>query len=428
MIGEMEIKTSIQLKILIIIWLLFSTVDFYTHKYTIKNSGDLTVFLQRKFKSFGDKIAFFFANPIIFLLFSIFLVLMITSNSRIFVLHKLFIIMITGSFLYWLKVLYKRDRPFLYNEQIKIVTCSCNHGMPSGHSAMSVTFIIIFDQWVQKVKPNIKNNKLALILIRIGLVLLASTIGFSRIIAGVHSYTQVLNGFLIGYIISEIFNENLFKEFLFNFILRDSFQLIGILSLIFMIFIGQLFYTINKKYRRDDITEWKYWDKCTKCYGSFDEEDMLISSTPVLLFIYFLGLHYNYKIFSHEVFGNSNFRENVENRSLFDSKTKLRILIYFLILGPFNIGILAFMKISEQKIDHEYNLALLKLIAIIIISFYSVFGYLILAPHLFAKFKLDYKSDYLTKEKSLENNLLDNPFDENRSMISKQVQYKKNIM
>ena len=87
------------------------------------------------------------------------------------------------------KFMFKRPRPngvYLINES--------GYSFPSGHSMVSIAFIMFITYILLKVLK----NKLSKILVTITLSILVLLIGFSRIYLGVHHFTDIIGGFLLG--------------------------------------------------------------------------------------------------------------------------------------------------------------------------------------------------------------------------------------
>ena len=96
-----------------------------------------------------------------------------------------------------LKLLYHQPRPYWVSDGVRAYKCSKDYGFPSGHSSISmhVTVFMILDIFASSIYSSE-------ILIQIITVILSMAfpvlIGFSRVYLGVHSFDQVLNGWLLG--------------------------------------------------------------------------------------------------------------------------------------------------------------------------------------------------------------------------------------
>ena len=107
-----------------------------------------------------------------------------------------------------IKLIYRDSRPCFKSDLIGNSTCSCSFGKFSGHSSGSMFFyLLVYSEIISHLKIS-KCLKLSWVFILVFIIL---NIGFSRIYIGVHSFNQVLLGFLYGYL---LFSINLvFKDF-----------------------------------------------------------------------------------------------------------------------------------------------------------------------------------------------------------------------
>lgn len=91
-----------------------------------------------------------------------------------------------------LKQLISRERPFdLYHEIVPLINKLHGFSFPSGHTAMGFTIASILYRLLDK---------------RIGVVALivAALIGFSRVYLGVHFFSDVLAGIIVGFVLGKL--------------------------------------------------------------------------------------------------------------------------------------------------------------------------------------------------------------------------------
>lgn len=121
--------------------------------------------------------------------------------NKIFVMT--FLLIFTGYVDHTGKILYRQERPLWLNNEIDTHSeHSCGYGNPSGHALSSTCLYISFWYIISEILSNIiKNYKVFLALkygifaFLLGIVYLIMT---SRIYLGVHSFNQIIFGFLIG--------------------------------------------------------------------------------------------------------------------------------------------------------------------------------------------------------------------------------------
>ena len=99
------------------------------------------------------------------------------------------------------KVTYHQARPFWVSKEIEAVQCSTEFGNPSGHSMFSLgstlTVWLDLNQYVSQNESVLRAWYVRVILL-LGAILFGITIGYSRVILGVHSWNQVLFGWSLG--------------------------------------------------------------------------------------------------------------------------------------------------------------------------------------------------------------------------------------
>lgn len=103
----------------------------------------------------------------------------------------------------FLKHIIRRPRP----ERIQIIT-EKGYSFPSGHSMVSFAY---YGFLIYLIYKNIKNNKIKFPLM-IFLSLLILFIGASRVYLGVHYVTDVLGGFIVGFIYLVLFIKYVYNK------------------------------------------------------------------------------------------------------------------------------------------------------------------------------------------------------------------------
>jgi len=150
-------------------------------------------------------------NKYFILFFSLILAALLLFHKKDYMKVKIFIISIfLGAFFSQaLKYLIKRIRP----ENMLIE--QGGYSFPSGHATLSMIF---FGMLIYLFKDEIKNNLEKYIFIALN-ILLILLIGISRIYLNVHYLTDVLGGYILGYICI-ILSIYIYKKYLKNFDLK----------------------------------------------------------------------------------------------------------------------------------------------------------------------------------------------------------------
>lgn len=91
-----------------------------------------------------------------------------------------------------IKTLVKRERPLLFEEAHAL-----GYSYPSGHAMITLVFYGLLIYFINK-KIKHKMIRIVLMIITISLIIM---IGFSRVILNVHYISDVLSGFLFGFIL-----------------------------------------------------------------------------------------------------------------------------------------------------------------------------------------------------------------------------------
>lgn len=106
------------------------------------------------------------------------------------------------------KMVIRENRPFFERDDIKALSCECNYAMPSGHSNMiSITVLCMLATLMRIRKESERDrsnsgSKAKGVLDYMGLISFASffflvLVVFSRIYFGVHTFSQIVMGFLL---------------------------------------------------------------------------------------------------------------------------------------------------------------------------------------------------------------------------------------
>jgi membrane-associated phospholipid phosphatase len=99
-----------------------------------------------------------------------------------------------------MKMLYREPRPFWEDPSVFTGECALEYGNPSGHSMMAAVISVSFAFELSEAL-----GKQRLLYLQVGMFVFLSLatgyiflIGWSRVISGVHSWNQVLYGWIIG--------------------------------------------------------------------------------------------------------------------------------------------------------------------------------------------------------------------------------------
>lgn len=124
---------------------------------------------------------------------------------------KIIIFLIFYCFNNWLndflKIIYFDSRPFYHYKDIQVIDCECSFGNPSGHAQVGFMFYLFLIDFSlnQKVSDNrILRFAVRALTICICIVMIF-IIGISRIYLGVHSFTQVILGWIYSQYILTIY-------------------------------------------------------------------------------------------------------------------------------------------------------------------------------------------------------------------------------
>ncbi len=186
----------------------FDSLQMDTYFYNIFHDKIESEFMTSFYKIF-TYLGSFYTLMIIALL-----MLIVLKNKKLGIGLSVNLI-IVGVLNVLLKIIVRRPRP----EDINIITES-GFSFPSGHAMMSIALYGMLIYFVYKFIKN-KGLKIFLMILLGALILL---IGASRIYLGVHYFSDVLAGYLIGYAIlsGNIFIFNCLYDFKFNRLLSNK--------------------------------------------------------------------------------------------------------------------------------------------------------------------------------------------------------------
>lgn len=170
-----------------------------------------------------------------------------------------------------LKASYGRARGTITCKDSIAIECSCDYGMPSGHSSSGcMGYLILLDLIDRRIFkthliPANKKNLGRLSLYVLGFCIIFS-IMLSRVYQSVHLYSQVITGFSTSLTIYLFLRREIFEQFLSK--LRSSVLFkIGISLLFITPLIVYIMHLIMAS--RSQPKSWKYWNKCKMCEKTY---------------------------------------------------------------------------------------------------------------------------------------------------------------
>ena len=132
------------------------------------------------------------------------LLLGIGSKNRVKFLYYLLLSTVNVFIMNTTKMLYKHDRPMWVNPDVSssaITKCSSNYGNPSGHSmtASALAFTVLCDVLESVSNYQSRRKQTCLIVIYTVLAFVYSMLmAFSRVVIAIHSWNQIIYGWLLG--------------------------------------------------------------------------------------------------------------------------------------------------------------------------------------------------------------------------------------
>jgi membrane-associated phospholipid phosphatase len=234
--------------ILIIIFI--SLIQYLTADYLEKISIPLIKFLQKDsylVKSM-DLVAYIGSKNIKFILMIGVFCTCNIYHSFVYTFACYFSMFICA----WLKLIWQQARPYWMSDEIYPYECEPGFGYPSNHVLTTVvSFLILFEILYEHFNIESYVNSKIFYWGGISLTfLLCVSIGFARIVQGVHSIDQIIFGLLMGLAIYYFFlhftqlkinNYNYFLHVVSN--KYQSAKLLVLVILIYLVFMIQIFFT-----------------------------------------------------------------------------------------------------------------------------------------------------------------------------------------
>lgn len=162
------------------------------------------------------------------------------------------------------KTLFYQGRPYLVHKDV--YGCTCDPGMPSGHSIMAVSGYYMAYVILSQRTGYFKSNPLATKILRFVCLLFPLGIMWSRVQLAAHSVDQISIGALISLNVIVWFDRTFFEK-LYAYLEQKPFHMPFAFTILMTIF-GSVFIWINHE-KREDTNFWLYWDKCPACLNTF---------------------------------------------------------------------------------------------------------------------------------------------------------------
>ena len=265
--NSLEGQKSKRIPVIVLcLFLTFICADLFLHETFMLESCDLTSNMQSVLGNFGKVISDILSGPLSYWVVPFLFLLPCISDNYISTLHYYFLYFGQITIVILLKASYGRGRPTIIGKNVTAYKCSCDYGMPSGHSSSAcMTFLILIDFF---------NRSVFQVQSMIGLRFVTSwlrtffkyvcytmivAICWSRLYLGVHSFNQVIYGFMTSLTFYLFFDRETFKGLMrkVNTVVlkKIGFMLLFITPLI--VYIYFFFMT-----RRTTPKLWKYWSRC----------------------------------------------------------------------------------------------------------------------------------------------------------------------
>lgn len=345
--------------VILCLFLAFVCSDFFLHKSYMNSSSYLTESMQKALTETGRIISVILSGPLSYWIAPFLMVLPLITDTYVTTIYYYFLYFGQITLVVLLKATYGRGRPTIIGEHVIPYKCSCDYGMPSGHSSSAfMGFVILIDYfdrsifkiYSSEVSQNVHKGLRKLIHFFCYILIVA--ICWSRLYLGVHSFNQVLFGFTLSLVLYLFFDratfESIIKKMNCNIVLR-----IGQLLLIVTPLIVYIYYWVMT--RRTQPTNWKYWSRCRKCEGTFAYKQVqnlaILFSIPAFL----IGSAKNISFGSQKL-------ENITFAQKTSSNHGKRFGLIMLVVAVFSIIAFAVQQLvplfqNKPKDEHSKNIA-----------------------------------------------------------------------
>lgn len=252
-------------------------LDLFLDKTFMDNSADLSYWIQTNGGTATNAVAVFFSYPVTAAILGFMFFHQLATRKQ---LKSLYYFAVFGSSVcvgVLAKNVWYKGRPYAVRDGVK--GTSCDPGMPSGHTIVSVAGCFVIYKALTEDK--LPHSRLAKQIAGPTCVFTVLMVMASRIVLGDHSYNQVWMGGLI----AGVFIVNLdYPTFLHLFErhgsrLQSHMALAQVISVVLLV----VFSLVNHKYR-ENPGYWKYLSKNKECPDSFVQGSAIAS--PFICWIY----------------------------------------------------------------------------------------------------------------------------------------------
>lgn len=263
------------------------TVDIIFDKKFTESNNDWAIQAQQDGGESLRYISIFFSSVAVFWIFVFIFIYVVFNKDIIFYLYIMTIFFGSLVFTYILKAIYYRERPFAVNGQLK-TECSCDPGMPSGHSTTAaatyiVLFLVVYRHQLIYMRDTIRIP--ATIVLFIFCVTFTIFIMLAMIFTGVHSYAQTIIGAWVSLTLASLLTFEVWMRLLYK--IRKYIRIGSIVMLVAMICFTIMMMLINS-YEREEPQNWIFFDaQCPDC-----QETWVYGQTRALAAIFFFPVFY----------------------------------------------------------------------------------------------------------------------------------------
>lgn len=281
------LKSVVSRVALLVLWIVFIFFDAIFDDEMLNHSSEISLAMQdwggRTLEVFGLLFTIFFAYIVFALIFFHF----IWAKTQLQALYYFFVFGFAIMIGLWLKLIFYKGRPYVVNKGLKGSTC--DPGMPSGHTIMSITGYYVVHQIItRELWPHSEDVRMPS---KVICTMITILIMISRITLGDHSYNQVIMGALIALNVLANIDFDTFCNRLAKLPgrLKTVLLPIEVLNLVLLL----VFNYFNHKYReRPDL--WQFMNKNPSCQNTF----IIGSAQSVPFNSFFVGgfLYYPYAL------------------------------------------------------------------------------------------------------------------------------------